>query len=169
MVTMHQKGCIDKPDSTFRRAKDVSTRRQADGRAILYQSDSGREKEINEIGYFIWSRLDGCHRIGDIVQAIEENFSELSGQVARDVELFLRDLENERLIAAVQRNLTTSAVDNFSDEGDAPRSLDVSVTGHCNLSCAYCFYCHDMKRRPDLGLDEWATFLPKPVVAAFSE
>lgn len=37
----------------------------------------------------------------------------------------------------------------------APRSLDISVTGRCNLKCRYCFYADEMAGRSDLPTERW--------------
>lgn len=37
----------------------------------------------------------------------------------------------------------------------APVSMDLSITGRCNLECRYCFYADEMTSRNDLSTDEW--------------
>lgn len=37
----------------------------------------------------------------------------------------------------------------------APESVDISITGGCNLSCRYCFYADPMARLKDLSTDDW--------------
>lgn len=43
--------------------------------------------------------------------------------------------------------------------GSAPRELDLSLTGHCNLRCRYCFYADEMTSRSDLPTEQWLRFL----------
>lgn len=38
----------------------------------------------------------------------------------------------------------------------APLSVDVSLTGRCNLRCRYCFYADEMTARDDLTAETWA-------------
>jgi SynChlorMet cassette radical SAM/SPASM protein ScmE len=40
----------------------------------------------------------------------------------------------------------------------APRSVDISVTGRCNLKCNYCFYADEMAALPDLPTGPWLDF-----------
>jgi len=40
----------------------------------------------------------------------------------------------------------------------APKSVDLSLTGKCNLKCKYCFYADSMTARSDLPADRWLTF-----------
>jgi len=37
----------------------------------------------------------------------------------------------------------------------APKSVDLSLTGRCNLSCRYCFYADSMHTRTDLPAERW--------------
>lgn len=39
-----------------------------------------------------------------------------------------------------------------------PQSLDISLTGCCNLRCRYCFYNNEMVALSDLPTDRWLTF-----------
>ena len=36
-----------------------------------------------------------------------------------------------------------------------PREVDVSITGRCNLKCAYCFYADEMTALSDLPIERW--------------
>ena len=40
----------------------------------------------------------------------------------------------------------------------APSSLEVSLTGKCNLRCRYCFYADEMASLYDLPADRWLSF-----------
>jgi SynChlorMet cassette radical SAM/SPASM protein ScmE len=40
----------------------------------------------------------------------------------------------------------------------APRSVDIAITGRCNLSCQYCFYADEMVARSDLPSERWLAF-----------
>lgn len=39
-----------------------------------------------------------------------------------------------------------------------PRSVDISITGRCNLRCKYCFYANEMAASRDLSTDTWLSF-----------
>jgi len=36
-----------------------------------------------------------------------------------------------------------------------PHSIDISLTGRCNLKCTYCFYANEMTALTDLPTDKW--------------
>ncbi|MGV8110555.1 SynChlorMet cassette radical SAM/SPASM protein ScmE [Methanospirillum sp.] len=40
----------------------------------------------------------------------------------------------------------------------SPRSVDLSLTGRCNLKCRYCFYADSMAARSDLPTKRWLSF-----------
>lgn len=40
----------------------------------------------------------------------------------------------------------------------APGSLEVSLTGKCNLRCTYCFYADEMAALDDLPEERWQAF-----------
>lgn len=44
---------------------------------------------------------------------------------------------------------------------NAPKSLDLSITGKCNLECRYCFYSDEMAALSDLSTDEWKSIIGK--------
>lgn len=43
----------------------------------------------------------------------------------------------------------------------APESVDISITGRCNLSCRYCFYADRMASLTDLSTDDWKKGIEK--------
>jgi SynChlorMet cassette radical SAM/SPASM protein ScmE len=40
----------------------------------------------------------------------------------------------------------------------APQSVDISITGRCNLACRYCFYADEMTVLSDLPTERWLGF-----------
>jgi SynChlorMet cassette radical SAM/SPASM protein ScmE len=40
----------------------------------------------------------------------------------------------------------------------APRSVDIAITGRCNLHCKYCFYADEMAALQDLPTERWLAF-----------
>lgn len=47
------------------------------------------------------------------------------------------------------------------DVVSTPRSLDISITGRCNLRCKYCFYADEMSGRNDLPTSAWIAAFEK--------
>jgi len=40
----------------------------------------------------------------------------------------------------------------------APQSVDIAITGRCNLGCKYCFYADEMVALRDLPTERWLAF-----------
>ena len=40
----------------------------------------------------------------------------------------------------------------------APREVEISITGRCNLRCQYCFYADEMAALDDLSTERWLAF-----------
>jgi MoaA/NifB/PqqE/SkfB family radical SAM enzyme len=40
----------------------------------------------------------------------------------------------------------------------APRSMEIAITGRCNLRCKYCFYADEMTALKDLPTERWLAF-----------
>ena len=41
----------------------------------------------------------------------------------------------------------------------SPTSVDLQLTGKCNLSCAYCYYADQMKSKQDLNTESWHSII----------
>ena len=152
---------IDDSSTDFYLAQpDVSTRMLERKGAILFHPDTGREKIINTTGAFIWARLDGSRLPAEIVEELLDNFSDVPrNQVSDDLAEFLNRMTDEGFVSVQQARATTAgAARTFPDAADGPKSLDLSLTGRCNLHCAYCFYSQEMKSLQDLPQDEWRSF-----------
>ena len=139
---------------------DVSTRLIGDDEAVLYDPDSGQEKFINLSGRFIWQRMDGSLSVGEIADKVCENFASApSGRVLEDAVHFVEGLFVQGYVSKHFCRLQPSGgVAEYPDIDDAPQTLDVSLTGRCNLRCQYCFYADAMNSRQDLSAEQWLSF-----------
>ncbi|RKZ07294.1 SynChlorMet cassette radical SAM/SPASM protein ScmE [Candidatus Fermentibacteria bacterium] len=151
---------IDYATDFYIARSDVSTRMLEGRGAVLFHPDTGREKIINSTGAFIWARLDGSRLPAEIVEEILDNFNDVPhDQVSDDLSVFLNSMTDEGFVSIAQARAATGGTARiFPDSGDGPKSLDLSLTGRCNLHCDYCFYSQEMKLLQDLPLDEWLRF-----------
>jgi SynChlorMet cassette radical SAM/SPASM protein ScmE len=139
---------------------DVSTRLIGDEEAVLYEPDTGQEKFINPSGRFVWQQLDGSVSTGEIARTICENFASAAfDRVLEDAAQFLDGLYAQGFVSRQPDRLSPAGVQReFPHIDDAPQTLDISVTGRCNLACRYCFYADAMHSRPDLPAEQWLSF-----------
>lgn len=77
----------------------------ADG-AVLLDIEKGLCYSLNPVGAKIWQAIEaaeGRATFENIVNALTQLFTVSHEQLARDIDEYLRDLEKERLIKAVDR------------------------------------------------------------------
>jgi len=137
----------------------VSACREGDN-LILFDSDRAREKVVNRAGAAVWDAMDGTARTEDLSEALARRYEiaptdAVLGDACAFAEELLRDGFAEAL--AVPRSAPLPA-EEYSWLHEAPRALDLSLTGRCNLRCAYCFYADEMVGRRDLPAKRWLDF-----------
>ncbi len=141
-------------------AGEVSARCLDHEAVVLFHPDRAAEKTINATGLFLWQRLDGSRDIQTLAEEMAGEFEgAVPGQVREDVQDFLGELDREGFVKALESPRDPApGLAALPDVQDAPKSVDISLTGKCNLHCAYCFYQNEMASRPDLSKEEWGTF-----------
>jgi len=143
--------------SKYIRSNDVSVLLNENG-AKLYDPDSFEEKFINNTALFVWNNLDGKNSIKNISDKIFENFCDVPKE---DLDNDIRNLLEDFIKAGFVRESKGkeyNCIRNYPHINDAPDTLDISLTGKCNLHCDYCFYANEMNVRPDLSTKEWFEF-----------
>ena len=120
--------------------------------AILFDPDTGREKVINHTGQTIWGAMDGAARMDDLAAALAKRHEIiLTDEVCADASAFAEELRRDGYAAtAGTPSPEPVEAEAYSWIHEAPRSFDLSLTGRCNLKCAYCFYADEMAGRQDL-------------------
>ncbi len=128
--------------------------------AILYNPDTGREKVINHTGLVLWKDMDGTQGIGELAAALARQFEiPLTDEVHSDAARFVEELLKEGFVDVAKDSKSAAAVPEvYSLIQEAPRSFDLSLTGRCNLGCAYCYYADEMVGRSDLPTETWLAF-----------
>ena len=147
------------PTVFWTRRPEVSVCREG-ANGILFDPDAIREKTVNATGLAIWTAMDGTARTEDLAAALAEQCEGTSAaDVLPDVAVFAEELRRDgfALASAVSRPAPLPAED-YSWLREAPRALDLSLTGRCNLRCAYCFYADEMVGRRDLPAERWLAF-----------
>lgn len=135
------------------RRQTISTR-LLDSGAVIYDPDRRLELYLNETGFAIWQRLDGRHNPSQIVDHLQTIFEDPETSY-QDFDSYLELLNQNQLIEVSDKTLPPET---FSSHTDSPTSFDVSITGHCNLNCPFCYYSEAIKTRHDLPFSEWQQF-----------
>lgn len=147
------------PPVYWRRRPQVSACREGDN-LILFDPDTGREKVINHAGYAVWEAMDGSRQTEGLACALARRYDvavtdDIRSDAAAFAEELLRDGYAETLGAPAAVALPA---EDYSWLREAPRNFDVSLTGRCNLHCAYCFYADEMAGRSDVPGERWRVF-----------
>lgn len=73
--------------------------RELDGEAILLDPQEGCSYNLNQVGTFIWKRLDGTHSIESIAAALCEVYEVDYPQALKDVEQLVNELHTNKLLS----------------------------------------------------------------------
>ncbi len=89
--------------TVFERSPDMVTR-SIEGEEILVPIvRSGDEVDsiytLNEVGKFIWERIDGERTVRDIIDAVKDEYEGEAGHMARSVQAFIMDILEIRAIS----------------------------------------------------------------------
>jgi len=142
----------------YARNASVSVR-TADNGAMLFHADTSQAKAINASGLMLWDLADGSRSIDGLLTAFGDGFdSPLSEQARNDSLAFIHELHREGYLDALDALISPIPVQDYSGLNDAPVDCDISLTGRCNLRCAYCFYANEMQVRLDLSTEDWIMF-----------
>ncbi len=128
--------------------------------AVFFDSDTGREKVVNSTGFVVWQAMDGISNTEGLAAALARRCAvPFDGQIRLDVETFAEELLRDGFVVASDTPAPAPAqVESYSRIEEAPRDFDISLTGRCNLHCAYCFYNDEMVGRNDLPAKRWLDF-----------
>lgn len=138
------------------RKEIVSTRLLRDGGAVLFDPDRNLELFINATGCEIWKLLDGRHPNDIIVEHLNNTFATAT-DIYQDFDSYTNLLDENGLLEKDPQNHRL-ADSSFSWHDESPLTFDLSITGHCNLRCPFCYYAEAINTRADLPIAAWLTF-----------
>lgn len=72
--------------------------RVVDGEAVLVLPVEGKVKVLNEVGAFIWSKVDGVNSVRDISESICAEYNVDQTEAEEDALFFLIDLEERGVV-----------------------------------------------------------------------
>lgn len=130
------------------------------GGAVLFNPDNSSEFVINGVGLYIWQSLDGQTPVAQIIKGISKEFDGVppNGVESETNDFLTKVCQGEFAQGASAPFKCPLPIEEFPVRNDGPSSLELSLTGKCNLSCKYCFFADEMKTRPDLPKEDWFRF-----------
>ena len=85
-------------DKKFKRASDCAFR-EIEGEIFVVSSRTGGGHLLNEVGTFIWSKLDGSATVDELTRAVTEKFDVDIDTAKTDTRLFMEDLSDAEIVA----------------------------------------------------------------------
>jgi len=76
----------------------VVLRKEFDDWAVLFNPDTAEAVGINPIGVTIWELLAADSSMEDIIDTIKENFADVPGSAADEIQSFINDLTERGFI-----------------------------------------------------------------------
>ena len=72
--------------------------RKVDNEAVVVLPAKGKVEVLNEVGAFIWERVDGNRTLGEIAEDVCSTFDVAPAQAERDVIAFITDLLKRQVL-----------------------------------------------------------------------
>ncbi len=73
-----------------------------DGEAVVVlpgeAGDAAERKHLNQVGTLIWDRIDGRATLGDLVEAVVQEYKVAPEEAERDILEFIESLRMQRLV-----------------------------------------------------------------------
>ncbi len=69
-----------------------------DGQATIVMSDPAETKVLNEVGSVIWSQIDGTNTLGQILEAVMQQFNISREQAENDLLEFATSLNEHHMV-----------------------------------------------------------------------
>ena len=74
--------------------------KEFDDWAVLFNPDTAEAVGINPVGVTIWELLAEDRSMPDIVESIQENFDDVPGSAAEEIQSFLNDLTERGFVGS---------------------------------------------------------------------
>jgi hypothetical protein len=91
-----------KKERVFMKKEGIQPAQLGDELAML-NVDSGEYFVINEVGKDVWEQIDGKKNIQQVIEELIKIYDADSEAIEKDVSVFLKELEEAKVISEVQR------------------------------------------------------------------
>ncbi len=71
---------------------------EIDDQAVLVLPLTGKVKVLNQVGAFIWDKIDGQTSLAELIEAVANIFDVERPMAEQDVVSFLKDLQQKEMI-----------------------------------------------------------------------
>ena len=78
----------------------VVLRKEFDDWAVLFNPDTAEAVGVNPLGVAIWEMLDGRKSVADIAVQIKQDFADVPGSAAQEIQSFIDDLAKRGFVGS---------------------------------------------------------------------
>jgi SynChlorMet cassette protein ScmD len=78
----------------------VILRKEFDDWAVLFNPDTAEAVGVNPVGVAIWELLTGKNSVEDITNRISQDFSDVPGSAAEEIQTFIEDLTERGFVGS---------------------------------------------------------------------
>ena len=78
----------------------VVLRKEFDDWAVLFNPDTAEAVGVNPVGVAIWELLTGKNSLEEITNRISQDFSDLPGSAAQEIQIFIDDLTERGFVGS---------------------------------------------------------------------
>ena len=78
----------------------VVLRKEFDDWAVLFNPDTAEAVGVNPVGVAIWELLNGENSLESIADRISQDFSEVPGSAAQEIQTFIEDLTERGFVGS---------------------------------------------------------------------
>jgi SynChlorMet cassette protein ScmD len=78
----------------------VVLRKEFDDWAVLFNPDTAEAVGVNPVGVAIWELLTGKNSLEEITNRISQDFSDLPGSAAQEIQTFIDDLTERGFVGS---------------------------------------------------------------------
>jgi SynChlorMet cassette protein ScmD len=78
----------------------IVLRKEFDDWAVLFNPDTAEAVGVNPIGVVIWELLTGKNSLEDITHQVKQNYSDVPGSAAKEIQTYIEDLMNRGFIGS---------------------------------------------------------------------
>jgi SynChlorMet cassette protein ScmD len=78
----------------------VVLRKEFDDWAVLFNPDTAEAVGVNPVGVAIWEMLDGKNTVDDITVNINQDFADVPGSAAQEIQTFIDDLTERGFVGS---------------------------------------------------------------------
>lgn len=115
---------------------------------------------VNDLAVEIFSLMDGTKTYNDIIEILQDKYSEAFDSVKSKLDMFFKQIDNDYGFKVIfSDSLVNKPVKVIDTNNIYPVVVSIELTHKCNLRCLHCYGEYDCKNNDEADLDCVKKFL----------